>query len=393
MGYTVDDKTSFQALDYNRVVKRHHGWAIHDPDSGNCKVTINTGTLGTGADALFVHPGKALLNGSDMSVTESNISIPSPGEKPRKDVIAVDGSGTVVREPGVPERIYPGSTLKISERPAPPDLADTDAVPLAIVLVPGGATSITSDNLVDIRPNAEYTVGTINGDDPTTYPQANSDETITGDWTFSGSVSGINGSDSDGAATLSELTIDADKKWGGYNITNPGTVDGVDISALQTAVSSHSDNTSNPHNVTASQSGALPIDGGDLTGETSINGNQIWHAGNDGPDSGLDADTVDGTHISDLSTRTTTTLQESYTASNFERVLTDASSGSLTVTLPSVSDNLDVTVKKIDSSSNSVTIATPGSEMIDGMSEITITNQYTSRTITASESRNEYFLI
>lgn len=32
----------------------------------------------------------------------------------------------------------------------------------------------------------------------------------------------------------------------------------------------------------------------------TVNGNKIWNAGNDGPDSGLDADTVDGVHVNQL---------------------------------------------------------------------------------------------
>jgi hypothetical protein len=36
------------------------------------------------------------------------------------------------------------------------------------------------------------------------------------------------------------------------------------------------------------------------TGELEVEGNLVWHAGNDGHGSGLDADTVDGIHASDL---------------------------------------------------------------------------------------------
>jgi hypothetical protein len=36
------------------------------------------------------------------------------------------------------------------------------------------------------------------------------------------------------------------------------------------------------------------------TEEITVNGNKVWHAGNDGAGSGLDADTVDGKHFSDI---------------------------------------------------------------------------------------------
>lgn len=38
------------------------------------------------------------------------------------------------------------------------------------------------------------------------------------------------------------------------------------------------------------------------TSGTTIGGNTVWHAGNDGSGSGLDADTVDGSHASDFAT-------------------------------------------------------------------------------------------
>lgn len=70
-----------------------------------------------------------------------------------------------------------------------------------------------------------------------------------------------------------------------------------------------------------------------------------------------------------------------YTAAENDIVLADASGGPLTVTLPAPDEAIMVTVKKIDSSANAVTIATPGSETIDGDSERTVSAQYVSREI------------
>lgn len=44
----------------------------------------------------------------------------------------------------------------------------------------------------------------------------------------------------------------------------------------------------------------LPLTGGALTGALTIMGGTAWHSGNDGPGSGLDADTVDGRHADEL---------------------------------------------------------------------------------------------
>jgi len=85
------------------------------------------------------------------------------------------------------------------------------------------------------------------------------------------------------------------------------------------------------------------------------------------------------------------TATGSGTAADRQIVLGDASAGALTVTLPDVSDALLVTVKKIDSSSNAVTIATPGTETIDGQASIDLVTQFSARELT-SDGTN-YFII
>lgn len=85
-----------------------------------------------------------------------------------------------------------------------------------------------------------------------------------------------------------------------------------------------------------------------------------------------------------------TTVTSDYTASDNEIVLADASGGALTVTLPGPESDVRSVVKKIDASNN-VTVATPGSETIDGQSSLTLSSQYTSREIT-SDGTN-YFII
>jgi len=85
------------------------------------------------------------------------------------------------------------------------------------------------------------------------------------------------------------------------------------------------------------------------------------------------------------------TATSNVTAVDRQIVLGDASGGALTVTLPAVSDAQLVTVKKIDSSSNAVTIATPGSETIDGQGSIDLVTQFSARELTSDGSN--YFII
>lgn len=99
-------------------------------------------------------------------------------------------------------------------------------------------------------------------------------------------------------------------------------------------------------------------------------------------------------HVADQQSRgydTVTTVTGNYTIAENEVVLADASGGSITVTLPSPSESGIITVKKTDSSSNSVVIATPNSESIDGGASLTITGQYVSREL-VSDGTNFYII-
>jgi len=73
-------------------------------------------------------------------------------------------------------------------------------------------------------------------------------------------------------------------------------------------------------------------------------------------------------------------VTSNYTASVGDVVLVDASGGAVTITLPSPSSGAVVNVKKVDSSTNAVTIDGGGAN-IDGQPSIQITTQYESYTL------------
>lgn len=78
------------------------------------------------------------------------------------------------------------------------------------------------------------------------------------------------------------------------------------------------------------------------------------------------------------------TLTSSYTPTTQDMVLLcDCTSGAITVTLPQCSlvAGKELIIKKIDSSSNAVTIATTNSETIDGVTTQTVGSQYQSLTL------------
>ena len=129
----------------------------------------------------------------------------------------------------------------------------------------------------------------------------------------------------------------------------------------------------------------LPIIPGEIDGSGGTSGQVLQ---TDGTVAGVSWASVSG---GSGTTTTTTTTTTSVTAGNNENVLADASGGAITVTLPAPDVNLNVTIKKIDGSANGVTIATPGTETIDGQASVTVTSQYIARTLT-SDGTN-YFII
>ncbi len=76
-----------------------------------------------------------------------------------------------------------------------------------------------------------------------------------------------------------------------------------------------------------------------------------------------------------------------------ETILADASSAAITVTLPDPASYPDeaLSIKKIDSSANAVTVAPHGSETIDGAASVTLANQWDSVTV-KSDGTNWYEL-
>ncbi|WKD36492.1 hypothetical protein [Streptomyces xanthophaeus] len=105
--------------------------------------------------------------------------------------------------------------------------------------------------------------------------------------------------------------------------------------------------------------------------------------------SGLTLDFPTGLHIENAQlTYPIATKTSSYTVTSFDEVIAaDATSGALTITLPTaVGRTRPVTVKKVDASGNAVTIDGAGSETIDGQLTRQLTAQWRSATLVPSGS-------
>lgn len=86
----------------------------------------------------------------------------------------------------------------------------------------------------------------------------------------------------------------------------------------------------------------------------------------------------------------TVSTSSNYEANSYENIVADTSSEAVTVTLPPATSELIVTVKMIGGA-NTLTIATPGTETIDGDASRTITSEYNALTIVSDGSN--YFII
>jgi hypothetical protein len=82
-------------------------------------------------------------------------------------------------------------------------------------------------------------------------------------------------------------------------------------------------------------------------------------------------------------------ISSNYTAVDADALLVDATAGAISITLPEVSLAARIIVKKIDSSVNVVTVATPGSETIDGAASLAISSENESYSL-ISDGTNWY---
>jgi hypothetical protein len=85
----------------------------------------------------------------------------------------------------------------------------------------------------------------------------------------------------------------------------------------------------------------------------------------------------------------TSTKTSNYTLSNTDTVIfADATSGNVTITLPTASSiaGYRFYVKRIDSSGNTCSIARSGSDTIDGQTSVSVSQQYTSLTVVSDGS-------
>lgn len=136
-----------QALDLQTLLKYVEGNAVLN----GLDVSVDSGDFDA-SDTLTVASGDVLVDGTEHSVSSTGAGIDSASDDPRKDILYVDGSGTVQVAQGQALAAQPtGAVREHTFAPSPPDLSDTVGVPIAEVWADPEASNLQSADVRDRR--------------------------------------------------------------------------------------------------------------------------------------------------------------------------------------------------------------------------------------------------
>lgn len=313
-------------------------------------------SAGTGDLDLDVAAGEVVRDGATVSLGPATLAT-SAGDasEDRWDIVVADaGAGSLAVREGTP-----------AQYPSPPALGSDDVL-LAVVSVEAEATQVTDADILSWRLQ-----GGLGGpfdalDDGTTVVAGVDELNATTQLDIT----------QDGTRAVLALANDAVTISAGDGLRNGGTVTlgettTLNIEAADIAGNALEDNGNDDLAVASNGIGTDELASGAVT-DTEV-----------ASSTAISRDKLQGKHQ-------TVTVSSDHTATNYERVLADASSNAVSVTLPAPSTALNVTVKAIDAT-NDVTVATPGSETIDGDAQRAITEQYVALTLTSDGSN--YYIV
>lgn len=134
-------------------------------------VQRGTGTLGDAQGALDVQPGTGLVGETEHTISSlTSVDIGTGDGNPRRDVVYLNANGSLAVAEGSPAPFAWDEALNEDERtisnayrPAPPDLADTPALALAVITVPANATTLPTGAISELRAEAPAGTGVATG--------------------------------------------------------------------------------------------------------------------------------------------------------------------------------------------------------------------------------------
>ena len=160
MTLTARNRMPDWAVRETASAKAHRGTHLA-PDAGSSALFVSrgTGTLGDGQGALDVRAGAALVRGDRAALdSEASVDISKGSGTERRDVVYLTASGTLGVLEGEPGNFAWGDgigrdeqTIANAYRPAPPDMADVEGYPLAVVTVTQNANSLSTRAIHELR--------------------------------------------------------------------------------------------------------------------------------------------------------------------------------------------------------------------------------------------------
>jgi len=230
---------AYHSLYHNIAVRREHGYGV----VSGCEVTT------TNSLSVDIASGTIFHNGISYDISAETLSLQGADPNdPRKDIVVFDGSNlsVIAGTPNPKASDQSSATRFQTYQPAPPDGTGRDYTVLAELWVAAGTLSLSSNDINDLRTDPVVHADVVDAVNrlglPVYADNANavvsdaemwfndgSGPDSAGVYYYDGGVQGPLESGSGSApGKLSGLTIDTDKDWGGYDITNLGTV-GADV--------------------------------------------------------------------------------------------------------------------------------------------------------------------
>jgi hypothetical protein len=230
-----------QALDINQAIQAQRGYAI----ARGCRPTKD------GPLRVRTAEGEFYAAGSHFETNEQTVTLDPGDVAPRKDLIYFNEQGTLSVRQGTPAEPRGPDTLAFSSnpfdfwQPSPPDMGQINGTPVVEVVISEAATDF--NEIREFRPRrvfADYLAFRVSADEQLLVPKfdslADAPEidrnliVISGDGPDAAGLYRRNENTYvrvAGGGSLSGVVIDADKDWGGNDITNVGAFDAARVSS------------------------------------------------------------------------------------------------------------------------------------------------------------------
>lgn len=159
MALTYEINDAARSLDQQQALDWQRGWQVVDPGGGSNLVTAGSGDFEYDAASGDINAGGSIVTCSQETV---DFATDIDANDDQMAVIYRDSSGTLQKSVGSTGTRDPsGEDPRSTHTPAPPTLHNTNAVVLAEVLLPAGASSVGASELRDRRLAASLDVDTL----------------------------------------------------------------------------------------------------------------------------------------------------------------------------------------------------------------------------------------